>query len=389
MILKATNETLELITSTTSQIDVSVSFSDINATTSTPNSQETTVTTAVTSVILSSPVASAQKFVIELSIKNSGTTANTVIIQKKVGATAYQKIKVVLNTHETLIFNKDTGFKVLTNNGVEKKEYSSSSIITSKPYSIFKAGGSSEGAGIIHSLALAIGMPSSWSVGTPGLAGRATNGTNVSDRGCLLVTNATTGANYITALSATANTACTPQLVDFLWVNTGIVVTTTTAQTINSVAFPARDVNLSTAGLGVNIAILVTAGTTNSANISNITMSYTNSDGVAGRAANIAIYPLTAIAGTLIPFQLQGADTGVQSIQTITIGTSLLTGSISLVAYRLYAQVPGFVTNSGGQIESKSGFNIRLPDNVCLLPQYVPTGTGATTLQYFINVEEK
>ena len=83
MILKNTNETLELVTSTSSQIDVSISFSQLNSTTSTPSSEELSITSATTTTILSAPVASEQRYVLELSIKNTGIVTNTVVFQKK------------------------------------------------------------------------------------------------------------------------------------------------------------------------------------------------------------------------------------------------------------------------------------------------------------------
>ncbi len=67
-------------------------------------------------------------------------------------------------------------------------------------------------------------------------------------------------------------------LLDYLWINTGLVVTTLTAQAITPVSLPARDMFETTNGDGVIAGILVTTATTNAAVIANTTISYTNSD---------------------------------------------------------------------------------------------------------------
>jgi hypothetical protein len=93
------------------------------------------------------------------------------------------------------------------------------------------------------------------------------------------VKNPATGRNYITSYTATATTASTQMLIDLLWINTGIAVTTTTAQAITSATLPARDRDGTTNGYDVQWGILVTTATTNASAITNTTLSYTDSDG--------------------------------------------------------------------------------------------------------------
>ena len=158
-----------------------------------------------------------------------------------------------------------------------------------------------------------------WAWGTPGVNGRNTDGTNSADFGCIPIANPSTGGNYLTELQMASSVNHTHLFFDVLWVNTGIVVTTTTAQTINSVAWPARDLNGTTNGAGVQIGILVTTATTNGSAITNCTMSYTNQDGTAGHTATMASFPATAVVGSVVWFQLHAGDTGVRSIQSITL----------------------------------------------------------------------
>jgi hypothetical protein len=122
-------------------------------------------------------------------------------------------------------------------------------------------------------------------------------------------------------------------------VNSGLVVTTTTAQAITPVAIPARDTFDTANGDGVLAGFLVTTATTNAGAITNMTISYTNSAGVAGRTGTVTSFPATAVIGSFIPVNLQAGDKGIQSVQSVTFGTSLAAGAVSLVLYRVVRQV--------------------------------------------------
>lgn len=223
---------------------------------------------------------------------------------------------------------------------------------TGRAIPFLKVGTAAEAAGVAYCTSKDSGFPGAWSPGSPGLAGRTTDGTASADNGCIPWQNPASGSIYLTQFSMSSSVAHLHFLMDVLWVNTGIVVTTTTAQTISSVAFPSRDVNGSTNGEGVMVGILVTTATTNASAITNTTMSYTNSDGTSGRTATIASFPATAVAGTIVWFQLQAGDKGVRSIQSITLGTSYGGGAISLIAARWIASVPTQVANLGASAYS-------------------------------------
>jgi hypothetical protein len=128
-------------------------------------------------------------------------------------------------------------------------------------------------------------------------------------------------------------------LVDRQWGNVP-VVTTTTAQAITSPTWVARDSSASTSGNGVFLALECSAANTNGAPITNTTVSYTNSSGTAGRTATLASWPANAPQGTFIPLQLQAGDVGVQSVQSITLGTSYVTGQCNLIAFRMVTDLP-------------------------------------------------
>lgn len=123
-------------------------------------------------------------------------------------------------------------------------------------------------------------------------------------------------------------------LCDRLWHNSGITITSTSAQTVNSVAWPARDENGSTNGEGVFIGVEVSGAT--GAGTPTITISYTNQAGTAGRTAtNIPATIASTVAGSFIPIGLQAGDTGVRSVQSVTLSATWTSGTIHLVAYRV------------------------------------------------------
>lgn len=174
-------------------------------------------------------------------------------------------------------------------------------------------------------------------------------------------------------------------LCDRLWHNSGTVVTTTTAQSITFPGLPTRDQNGTSNGVGVQLAIEVTTATTNGAPITNMTASYTNQAGTAGQTATVTSFPANAVAGTFVPFNLAAGDTGVRSVQSITLGTSLVSGAVSLVCYRAIAVIPSPQTGvTGGQDFAQLGlpqmFNSSVPWMV-----YVLSGTAGGQVISTIN----
>ncbi len=94
--LKSTTEILELTTSTTAPIDVSVSYVDITTTTFAPSTSETKITTATTTAILVAPSASTQRQIKLITIINRDASAsNTVLVKKDISATEYNLTNTV------------------------------------------------------------------------------------------------------------------------------------------------------------------------------------------------------------------------------------------------------------------------------------------------------
>lgn len=242
------------------------------------------------------------------------------------------------------------------------------------PQDFIKIGIAMKAAGVYHSHWYSTGLPGAGSLaslGAPGLA----------------LSSPVTGQFWSTASSAletrlmrfTANAtlAGTYMLCDRLWCGGGINATSTASQAINSVSWPMRDVNGSTAGFGVFPAVEV-AGTLG-AGTPTVSIVYTNSDGTTGRTATVA-FQTTSPIGTVYPFALQTGDKGVRSIQNYLASATQTSGTPTLIAYRQVAQFGIPSANIGAAVDMlTSGFPRIYNDSVLFLVE-VPTATTATNV---------
>ena len=383
--LSNTTHTLELTTTVAGSIHYQVGYTDITTSTVTnPTDSVGIITTATTTTILSAPASSTTRRVQYLNVYNNGVT-NVITLKKDISSVDNILIKVTLQNGETLRIVNDK-VETLDPSGRVKLQNQGDSEIAGDSRVIFKVGTAAEAAGQYYCFAKDNGAPGAWSPGTPGINGRNTNGTTAADAGCINAGTPSSGANYIRDVSIAASTAGMFILADVLWVNTGIAVTTTTAQTITQPTLPARDNLGTTNGYGVGAGLLVTTATTNAAVINNITLQYTNSNGVAGRTGTMS-YPATAVIGTFVPFRLAQGDVGIRSIQSITLGTSLTAGAVSLICFNFLVTAPVPLANVGS-IAFQRKLDLKLNNEHCLLPFWLASTTIATNLTgviYFIN----
>jgi hypothetical protein len=193
--------------------------------------------------------------------------------------------------------------------------------------------------GDMYSSFYAAGNPGPAVAPTPGISGAALT----SYSGQVPFTNPSSGQNSYLARFAAATNATTAYgtliLCDRLWHNSGITINSGSAQTVNSVAFPARDNDGTTNGAGVLMGLEFSSN--GGAGTPTITISYTNSAGTSGRTAT-NLFPSAAspTVGRFFPMKLEGSDKGVRSIQTLTFsGTGWASGTAHLVAYRILQSV--------------------------------------------------
>lgn len=380
--LQGSTDSLEMVTSTAISVGYTVSWSNVTATAlTTPGAAAANVASATTTTIIAAPAASNWRHVRSIQVRNNGATANVVTMQIDSSATNVPLFSTSLAAGEALTWEESGGWRVYNSAGVPRVQsdppgYSGWTLeFTRNPATALDA------IGYHYLLNKDPGFPGAWSVGTPGVNGVVTAcdvvgtaGTGGAlSLGTHVLPDPATGGWYLTRFGLNAVVVNTYQLIDVLWYNTGLVVTTTTNQAIVSPAFPARDVNGSTNGEGLKIALYALTALGNAATVANTTVSYTNSAGTAGRTATFAASvgrqaPATPVIGTFMFFNLQAGDTGVRSIQGITLATTYTSGTMMLMVYRPIALDGVAVANGpSGSLVSRAQINpgIRVYNDTC------------------------
>lgn len=242
------------------------------------------------------------------------------------------------------------------------------------PQEFYKIGTAASAAGVFYTPFYAAGYPGAAAVYAGGLVGASLT----TYAGQIPWTNPVSGNSYLARFSGTATIAGSLYLVDRLWHNSIPLVTTTTAQTVGSAAFPARDSTGTTNGAGVYVGLEITATIGTAAPVTNTTMSYTNSLGTAGQTATIASVNTAATKGSFFPFQLAAGDAGVRAIASVTLGTSYVSGTFGLVAYRLLARLDLNLANSGWAVDALTGGFVQMYSNTVPQLLFMPSATTAT-----------
>lgn len=340
--------------------------------------------TGAADIICPSPSSGETIYIDEITIGNKDTIARTLTIYWT-NQTLFSLLwSGVLGAGEKIVYTNETGWQKLNANGDPVVMQEQSAIgYDGRTIGFYKTGTAADAVGYWYCTLKDAGYPGAFAIGTPGLNGRVTDGTTTTDNGCIPFQNAATGSIYLKNTSVYSSTSHYHEFFDLLWINSGLVVTTTTAQAITTPTLPARDVNGSTDGEGLTIGLLTTTANTNAAVNNTMTVNYTNSAGTAGRTATLSnnvgdMLPATAVIGNIIWFRLQAGDKGVRSIEGITFATSLGAGAVSLLIARKIQGVPTTVVNVGSYVDN--GYGIKLYDGTCLIHNYKASATTATVL---------
>lgn len=226
----------------------------------------------------------------------------------------------------------------------------------------------------------AAGNPGASTATAIGVNGEAVTPALGSTGGRILRVNPTGGSNaYIARIAANATSTGTLWLIDRLWQNSGLSVTSTAGQAITSAALPPRDNNGTTNGAGVMAAIeWSTAGGTGTPTV---TLNYNDQDGVAGTGTFTAV--ASPPAGTFEIFTLGAGDTGVRSLTSASSfqqSATRTSGTMHLVLFRVLAQIEVTSANIGNAIDAITAGMPRIYDNSVLQLVWFPTATTATTI---------
>lgn len=188
-------------------------------------------------------------------------------------------------------------------------------------------------------------------------------------------TNPGAGNAYLARLGISASTAGTLWLIDRLWHNSGLTVTSTAAQAITAATLPARSGDGTTNGANVMAAMEWSA--TGGAGVPTVTLTYTDQDGNAGNTGTI-----TAVAsppvGTFEIFTLAAGDTGIRAPTSFIQSATRTSGTMHLVLFRVLAQVEVTAANIGNAIDALTSGMPRIYDDSVLQLVWFPSATTAT-----------
>jgi hypothetical protein len=180
-------------------------------------------------------------------------------------------------------------------------------------------------------------------------------------------------SSYLARLSMNPNVGGSLWLIDRLWENSGLSVTSTGAQAITPATVPSRDAAASANGAQVMAAIEWSA--TGGAGTPTVTLTYTDQDGNTGQSATFAGVT-TPPVGTFEIFQLAAGDTGVRAPTSFIQSATRTSGTMHLVLFRVLAQME-CIANMGAALDALTGGRPQILDDAHLSVIWFPSATTA------------
>ena len=200
--------------------------------------------------------------------------------------------------------------------------------------------------------------------------------------GALPFVNPATGLSYISKISSSQQTIGTLILYDRIAHSSGLNGTLTTAQAVGGAGLTRH-----TTGEDVELFLEVYAAT--GATASNVTISYTNSAGVAGRTTPAIAMQVTPVAGQMLPIPLQAGDTGIRSVQSVTLSASTATaGNFGITLVKRIAEIPITVAGTGVVLDPFALGFPKIENNACLSFMVVTSTTSTGFITGTINIAQ-
>lgn len=257
-----------------------------------------------------------------------------------------------------------------------------------RPVPLIKAGVTMAAVGALRGYTpwYAAGSPGASSATAIGINGEAVTPALGSTGGRIPRTNPGVGVNaHLARLAMQSSQIGTLWLIDRVWQNSGLVVTSTTAQAITPAALPARDGNGTTNGADIQAAIEWSAA--GGAGTPTVTLTYTDQDGNAGASAvmtGVASPP----AGTFELFTLAAGDSGIRAPTSFIQSATRTSGTMHLVLFRVLAQIEISSANVGNAIDVLTGGMPRIYNDSVLQLVWFPSATaGANLIGQYIETQ--
>lgn len=245
------------------------------------------------------------------------------------------------------------------------------------PENIQKAGIAMSAIGRYHSHWYSAGLPGAGAAATPGVNGRALTTGGTDTVGQIPFTNPVSGITKLAKFGLAPSVAGTYLLCDRLWVNSGLSLTSLTAQAISPVALPARDRNGTTDGVDVLAGLEFSA--TGGAGTPVVTLTYTDSDNNTGNTASFT-GAATSPVGTFYAFPLAAGDKGIRAPTSYINSVTWTSGAVHLVLYRILAVIGCPAANVQMAVDYITGGSPQMfNDSVPFILQ-LPTATTATSI---------
>lgn len=241
-------------------------------------------------------------------------------------------------------------------------------------------------AGRPHSLWYLAGSPGAGTMDNTTSGGVALSSSSAMVAGQIPHVDPVSGTSYLGRLSVAASQPGTILLCDRLWAGSDIIggavisVTSTSAQTVTAFpTLPARD-NAGTAnGDGVHIGVEIYSAT--GAGTPTITMGYTNQANTASRTAtNIDAVVASGAVGAFYRMGLQAGDTGVRSVQSITLSATMSSGNFGLVAYRVLASMEVTAANVSNAVDALTAGFQKIQNGSVPFLLFIPSTTTAASI---------
>ena len=243
------------------------------------------------------------------------------------------------------------------------------------PKPMVKAGVSMSAAGAMRGYTLwyANGNPGAGAAPTAGINGVAVSGNSV--QGQIPRTDPGSGNAYLARLSVNASTAGVMMLIDRLWENSGLSVTSTSAQGITPATLPSRSGDGTTNGAQVMAGIEWSGA--GGAGTPTVTLTYTDQSGGTGKTGTF-VGVTTPPVGTFEIFTLAAGDTGVRAPTSFIQNATRTSGTMHLVLFRILAQVEVSANNIGNALDALTGGMPQLYNGTVPQLLWFPSVTTAT-----------
>lgn len=392
--LEGNTDALELVTASAGSIDYDVAWSNVTATAlTTPGTTKGNISSATTTTILAAPSASNWRYVRTATFHNaSTTTSNALTLQVDVSATNRLVAKFTLAPGEYAVLDELGKVNLYTASGVARVQSLVDTGYNGKTYSFQKAATAKDAAGYWYNYSKDAGFPGAAVPGAPGVNGWDTDCsavTNAADPagaaqvGAHYLPDPASGNYYLTNVTIAGSVAESVQLIDVLWYNSGLAVAAgAQAIAMGGGLGPARDINGSTDGEGVQAAILALSALGNAAAVANTTITYRDSENNAGNTGTFSALvgwqsPATPVIGTWMPFQLAAGDRGIREITSFNTGTTFTSGTFALVLFRPLITITNTVANAAGIINLPAP-GIRIHPNSCIMAISVGSASAST-----------